>query len=219
MPPFQKLRWPNVWNASRKIIMIKNIFSRYSLPPFITIPAHASQIKISTAAACAMWITSATAEFPFFIIWKAIPLWNQSRASNWNQSENAHAWNYRCTRGQRNNGSRRKASRRGPRLSFPGISLHSNLFLDSLDEIKRQVDGDGCQEETESFFSAACRWQSGLQIWLEGCRPLGEGQWLSNRSRACFCCVTDNTDTHSHCCSEEHKCLSGDKISPLIAKQ
>lgn len=143
-------------------------------------------------------------KFPFFIIWKAIPLWNQSGTSHWNQSENAYEWIYRCIPGQWENGSRWKSSHRGARLTFCGVSLHSNLLLDSLDEIKRQVDRDSCQEETESFFSAACRWLSGLQIWLEGCRLLREGQWLSNHSKSCFCCVTDNTHAQSSCCSREH---------------
>lgn len=97
--------------------------------------------------------------------------------------------------GQWENGSRWTSSHRGARLSFPAVWLHSNLFLDSLDGIKRQVDRDGCQEETESFFSAARRWLSGLQIWLEGCRLLREGQWFSKHSRCCSCCVTDNTRT------------------------
>lgn len=131
----------------------------------------------------------------FFIIWKAIPLWNQSCTSHWNQNENAYTWNNRCIPGRRENGSQWMSSHSGARLSFPGVSLHSNLFLDSLDEIKRQVDRDGCQEETESFFPAGCRWLSGLQIWLERCRLLQRVNGSQTTTEAVFVAWLT---THTH---------------------
>lgn len=72
----------------------------------------------------------------------------------------------------------------------PGVSLHSNLFLDSLGEIKRQVDGGGCQEQDRVFLLGCVQAiRTSDRAGRTPAAPRGSVA-LKHHMRSCFCCLT-----------------------------
>lgn len=96
--------------------------------------------------------------------------------------------------------------------------LHSNLFLDRLDEIKWRAVRDGCQEETGSFFWLHFGGYQGFWSGWEHAYHTPRVNSPHTATKPVFV-MWLTVIQHAYSSCWEYKCLNGEKDFPFDSKQ